>query len=694
MSRPQHPQGGTPLRNIAHHPGRSARLSTLLCLALSGAGLAIPALAQNTLPAVNVVADDVPPLRPDRQADSLQNPYRVPTSNRAGVEVFTSDDIRNLQPRDVFDLLDKATGVNITYQGRKNPFFVKERGGGSFTYVIDGVILPTVTQRILQRIPLAAIEELQVVRDSTALTLGPLINIGASGSGDGLNTGFIIIRTRQPEKDEVRVTAAVEKAVNQPTANSESLYAGKRIGGPANTSELSAHLAAFVSNFNRPSKDDWFDGQDGRAQMARAGLGNERWNVNLVGFSESGRFEMQRGINPTTGALDTSKWFYDPAQTDYQAMNSTVNWNANQSTLFTLFGTRYHQTESDASFASAATTVSNYDEGTSGLSLVHNARFGDTYLHGGYQRTHSYALGASGPTPNTRWDTRITGYAVTVEQRLLNDKLFLDLGYRRDEKSVATTDTTARMNGVDLPAAKALSLGGRWLITPVYAVNARYFDGDQGSAAGNFSLRPLPGTTLDPEQQKRKELALEGRFSPALFGQVTFFDVDIRNQKVQSSTAYTYAGQQYYYYSETNARRTGYELLVKGSLADRTTYKASWTHMTRNISSNASVTSQNPDNTYDATLSHGLGDYTLNFSVKRVDSYLGSNAGSLPVATIGGFTRVDANVIRDFRWAKADWSATLYGRNLTNRHYVTQEGPTGLYPDRGRTLGVQLTAVY
>jgi len=73
--------------------------------------------------------------RDDLQPDSFSNPYRVPTSNRSGTEVFTATDIANLKPRDVFDLLDKATGLTITYQGRKNPYFVKERGGGSFTYI-------------------------------------------------------------------------------------------------------------------------------------------------------------------------------------------------------------------------------------------------------------------------------------------------------------------------------------------------------------------------------------------------------------------------------------------------------------------------------------------------------------------------------------------------------------------------------
>ena len=666
---------------------------TLLTLSLGG----IAQAEDQSLPSVDVTAEAV---REDLKPDSFANPYRVPVSNRAGTETFTAEDIKKMQPKDVFDLLDKATGITVTYQGRKNPFFVKERGGGSFAYIIDGAVMPTVTQRILQRIPLAAIEEFKIVRDSTALTLGPLVGIGASGGGDGLTTGFIIIRTKQPQGNEVSLAVSDEKSPGQPSSHKESVFAGRRIGAPVGKDGLNGYIAGFLSDFNRPSLDTWFDGQNGHAQMAKTGFGNEKASFNLSGFEEKGRFEMQRGISPTTGALDNSKWYYDPAQTTVKTLSGTVNWNPDQVTLASAFGTHFSQIETDASFATATKSASSYDERTSGYSLRHNAKFGSTNVSLGTQSTHSWATGASGPTPNTRWGSTVQGYAATVEQALLENRLSLDAGYRRDSKHVDTTDTTVRMNNVDMPPATALSLGGRWAMTSVYALNARYFDGKQGSTGSNFSLLPTPGTTLDPEKQKRKELALESKFSPAFSSTLTWFDVMIENQKSQTSTAYTYNGAQYYYYTESNNQRSGNELLVRGSLAPRTTYKASWTHMYRNISSNASVANTNPNNLYDFSISHGWEAYTADFSIKRVDSYLGSNAagptgtGTAANVMIGGYTRIDANLIRDFNWVGAAWSATLYGRNLTNKQYVTQQGPTGLYPDRGRVLGIELRMDY
>lgn len=667
-----------------------------LLLAVAATLPAIEAMAaERTLGEVSVSGQS---WRPDLEADSLANPYRVPTSNRSGIETFSAEDIKNLRPRDIFDLLDKATGITVTYQGRKNPYFVKERGGGSFTYIIDGAILPTVTQRILQRIPLSAIEEFQVVRDATALTLAPLINIGATGGGDGLNTGFIIIRTRQPKTDEVSLTVSGEKSINQPSANQESLYGGKRFGAPVGDKELSGYVAGFASALRRPSKQDWFDGQNGDAKMGSAGIGNEHFALNAIVYDETGRFEMQRGVSPVNGALDTSRWFYDPINTTVQALSGTANWSPEQTTLASLFSTRYGQKETDGTFTSAPQpAASDYYEGTSGFSLRHNARFGNTYLNLGAQNTHSWALGTSSGfgSLSQRWDSTVSGYAVTVEQRLFNERLFLDAGYRHDNKHVNTTDTTDKMKNVDLPPAKAISLGGRWLITPLYALNGRYFDGDQGSANGNFSLQPLPGSKLDAEKQKRWELAIDGNFSPLLHGTATWFDVNVKNQKIQSTTAYTYNNSQFYYYSQADSHRSGYELLLRGNFAQRSSYKASWTHLTRNdLTSTTGLSNNqiNANNLYDISLSHGWNSYTANLSWKRVDSYYGSNAGTATPVMVGGYARVDANLIRDFRWNSTQLSATLFGRNLNNNHYSTQQGPSGLYPDRGRTLGVEVRA--
>lgn len=49
--------------------------------------------------------------RADLDPDSITNLYRVEASARFSTEVFNREDIQNLKPSDVYDLLDKAVSA-------------------------------------------------------------------------------------------------------------------------------------------------------------------------------------------------------------------------------------------------------------------------------------------------------------------------------------------------------------------------------------------------------------------------------------------------------------------------------------------------------------------------------------------------------------------------------------------------------
>ncbi|MDD2759283.1 MAG: TonB-dependent receptor plug domain-containing protein [Methylomonas sp.] len=670
--------------------------------------------ADTALPSIEVVGDaEDKETREDLKPESIKNRYRVPLSNRAGVETFTVKEIEALKPKDVFDLLDKATGMTVTYQGRRNPFFVKERGGGSFTYIINGAILPTVTQRILQKIPLKAIEELQVVRDATALTLGPLVNIGASGSGDGLNTGFIIIRTRQPKKDEFSLTGAVEQADGQPVANKESLLLGKRLSYQG----VEGYVGGLGSRLDKPSEPEWFDGQNADAGMVSSGLEYGILKLDFMAYADTGRFEMQRAAaGLATAATNQMKWYYDPIDTAVFSLDGALNWDENHSSLFSLFQTSFNQTENSTNFPpysnaiKAADNFSYYWEKTQGWSFRHHMKYDGTILQLGAQQTRSMAQGSSGSNANTKWDTEVLGFGATLEQRLFDERLSLDAGIRRDSKH-ATTSTAALNNAnsnVDMPAATALSFGGRWQVTPTYALNARYFNGDQGTQ-GDLNIQSKTGT-LHPEKQQRMEFGIEAKFMPQFIPSLTWFDVKIDNQKSQTSTTYSLYGNTYYYYTESNNRREGLELMIRGSFGEHSRYKVGWTHMTSNISSNASVANTNANDLINFSVEQDWGPYILNASMKHVGAYDGGGPGAGGPGgsfaadqqwhTIGNYTRVDANVSREFILGPSDLGglqigqttlkATLYAQNLGNVHYMT------IYPwqDRGRILGAEISINY
>ncbi|MBM9615532.1 TonB-dependent receptor plug domain-containing protein [Desulfobulbus rhabdoformis] len=681
----------------------ASQLATTLILAATSPALANDAAATappRQLEAI-VIEDNSEQQREDLKADSPTNLYRVEASARFGTEVFTKEDIRALKPNNVFDLLEKAAGVNLIYQGRRSPYIVEERGGGTFTYIIDGAVLPSSANRILYKFPVAAIEEMQVVRGATALTLGPSIPIGASNSGSGLNTGFVIIRTKQPKKTEGVLTVSAEKAAGgHPIESSESLYVGTRFGeadGESPARPLQGYIAGLLANMDRPSQDSWFDGRSNTGGMASAGFTYGKFNLNMMAYKDSGTMEMQRGVS-TDGSLMAQKWWYDPLETELYTSDMALQWTPNQTTLFNIFKVEYEQTEHDGTFGSSTATLREFSEETSGFGLRHNARFGNTLLQAGWQMFNSQGFGPNLSSAYNRYDTTINGWSLSVEQKLFNERLVLDAGYRQDQKHIDYSSKSAASDGannnVDMAPAKIYALGARYQLNDMFTLNGRYYYGDQGTS-DDFALRSL-GDDLEAERQERIELALEANLVSWFRPTLTYFDIDTENAKTASTSTYEVDGETYYYYTQSDERRRGLELMIKGQLFENTSYSFSWTRMLDAETTSNGITSDaiglsTPENMFGLTLSHTWQPYRFNLSIKQVDQWTQTSSpkGTYNVDGIGDYTRIDANIQRDFLLGDTLLTATLFGRNLGDEHYSTRY-VTGYYPDRGRTVGLEL----
>ena len=638
-------------------------------------------------------------IRKDLDPESPTNPYRMEASARVGSEVFNQADIKDLQPKDLNDLLDKAVGLNVTYQGRRSPYFISQRGGGSFTYIIDGAVLPPSTNRILFRIPLSAIEELKIVRGSTSLTLGPSIPIGASGSGSGLNTGYIIIRTKRPRKTEAALTASVEKGTGgHPAETRESLYAGTRV---ETSSGLEGHIEGLIAKMDRPSKDTWFDGQSSEGGMAGTGFTAGKFSFNMMAYHDSGRFEMQRGVT-VDGVRSDVKWYYDPLKTTVYTGDMCMEWSPTQTTLFNLFQTRYEQEEHNDSFVSTATTVRQYKEETEGVGLRHNARFGDTLFQLGGQYSNSTGYGPNTNNKYNKYDTTVTGWSASVEQNLFGGRLTLDGGYREDTKHIDNASTSETNddanNDVDMAPSKIFALGSHYRITDMFAVDGRYFHGEQGTS-GDFDMRAETGE-LHREKQDRVEVSFSADVASWAKPVLTWFSVDTENAKSATNTTYDLDGGTYYYYTESDELRRGLELMIDGNIGKNTSYKLSWTRMldiesTKDGETTDAIGVSNPENLYSVALKHRWNAYTANLSVKKVDKWTDTSSamGLAKSGGLGDYTSVDANIQRDFIIRDFQLNVTLYGRNLTDENYATRY-VTGFYADRGCIVGTEVALKY
>lgn len=637
--------------------------------------------------------------REDLAPDSLTNLYRTEKSAKAGTEIFTPEDIKNIQPKDINDLLNTAVGLNVTYQGRRSPYLVSQRGGGSCTYILDGAVLPPSSNRILYKIPMSAIEEIKVVRGSTSLTLGPSIPIGASGSGSGLNTGYIIIRTKRPEKTEAVLKASIEKGTGgHPTAHKESVFLGTE---GTFFSSLEGYFGGLIANMDKPSKDTWFDGQDSRGEMGVTGFRAGKFSLNMMTYHDSGCFEMQRGIDED-GIRSDVKWYYDPLKTTVYSGDMAMAWTSHHITLLNSFHTRYEQAEHNESFVSDTASMREYEEKTKGLGLRHHARFGGTLFQIGAQMSNSTGFGPNTKNKYNKYDTTVTGWSGSLEQRLFSGRLVIDGGYREDTKHIDNSSTSDEHNDVqsdvDMSPSKVFAIGSHYIITNMFTFDGRFFHGEQGTS-GDFDIRAETGT-LHHEKQDRIELTVSANPAPYVKPALTWFSVDMKNKKSATSATYETDTGTYYYYTESDELRRGLELMVSGSIGKGTSYKASWTHMLDSKSTEDGVTTDslgtsNPENLYTLILTQKWLAYRANLSIKTVTEWEKSSSprGTAEGLELGDYTRVDINIQRDFTIKDLMLNITLYGRNIAAENYATRY-VTGYYYDRGCILGTEITLRY
>lgn len=638
--------------------------------------------------------------REDLKLSSTKNLYRVEKTAQFGTEVITQEEIKAQNPKDIFDLLNKTAGLDVTYQGRKHPYFVNMRGGGNITYILDGAILTGTADRILVKLPMSAIEEIQIVKSSTSLTLAPSIDIGASNSGSGNSIGFIIIRTKQPKKTEGVISTYYEKSESHPSANGQNIYAGTTF---AKSDDLSGFVGGMVSRYDRPSNNEWFDGSDAKSGMINAGFTYNKLKMNLMGYKDEGMFEFQKGVDKT-GAISTVEWYYDPLKTTILSLDGNYAWNENQITLFSLSNSEYKHTE-------YTPNAKDYEEKTKTYSLRHNMTFDDTLIQLGGQITNSKGNGSNLSYSYNSYDTSVYGGAISIEQGLFDNSLILNAGYRIDQKKIDHSTSAKNQtsynnlkdanNNSDLPEAKVLALGAMYNFDNIHSLSVRYLKANEGG--GDFDLITNDGSELHEEKQDRFEVGIEGKYSKAFNPMITYFDVDIKNEKsvaTDSSGNTLYytdsSGNEYYYYNEEDTRRKGLEFAIKGTINGATTYKLSYTRMLDNTTDNEdSIGINTPRDLYTAMISHTWDSYTFNVSAKKVSDYTSSSSamGTSTNGDLGDYIRVDANVSKDFKIFNFDSIFKLYGRNITDENYATRY-TTGYYYDRGRVIGAELSLLF
>ena len=598
----------------------------------------------------------------------------VPQSGEAGTQTITRKDIEAMHPKDMIDVIEQGLGVTATFQGRKNLNSFQIRGNGSLGLIIDGIYIPqTQSGRELANFPLEVVESVQIVRDPTMLTLGP---VSAFTSTQGSpNGGFIVIKTRKPTKAETEVKASYGTYQTY----SFNTYHGEKLGN-----------SYFVADFNRyhtAGKDDWNNDASSSSLYLKGGYADEGLTSNLSLFYDTGSRNFQRGVT-NTGAMSTSLWGYDPLKSLMLSFDINRLWDKAHITSFSYgFSKTWDDMHSDTTTAKGSTFPERDYLREFNLSHTIISDSGKNTLKFGNQTILWHTPTGELYYAGTERKEEVYGYYISDEQKV-NDKLTFDASARIDRKHISkgidkynpSGTSTQAISDMWMNNATSYALGAAYKLDSVYKLSTRVAYSRQPADA---FMSTVNNASLDPEVRFKYELGINADYSKNLHAGLTLFQHNIDDYKIVDHTVGTDPNI-VNVYTAADVKQHGMELSLDGKLADRLKYYLSYSYIrSDNVSDNATM----PHNVYSLRLTHNGKVFDTNLTLRTVDSYKNAIKATknAPIVSLGGYTRVDLNFSK---MLNPETKVTIYGRNITDQRYVSTYN-SGYYYDVGAVYGVE-----
>ena len=666
---------------------------------------AAPALAEeinddNAIVVTGVLGNDDTPI----------NPVRLPQSARISSQTMTEEDVEKRQARDIYDLLNYGTGIFTTTSGKKAPANLNIRGDGNYAFIIDGAYVPPqLASRILQTIPAAAIEEVRIVRTSTALTVNPLVGILAPSGAP--NNGFIVVRTRKP-KETMALIGIQGGSFNTVGGNAQ-------VGTTFNVDGADAYVHAIGAAYSTDGPKDFNLDKHYQTIGLKGGIDTGAFALDLSVLKSWAGYGIVRGNSKLRPNTEDDVWRIDPIDSLIATANGTVRWNEQNTTLLTLAYTKsvgdFVTSDRLASGAVANTLVRDNDNSFWNASVRHNLFLGDTKLQAGADYIHWKNPSGQYYYEGIPREEKVTGLFLQGDQALLSGRLNIDLGGRLDRVEIvrgidyflAGRGPNANVRIIrdeKLPRAKFFSAGASLKLSANWLLNARYGYSRQGPRTGVVLANP--SVPLKGESRSKWEVGFEGQFAEWLRPSVNAFFVKTKNE-VQPVTYAVVSGEQVGLYANTDSKRTGAEAIVQGRWGGDENgggYRASVTHYFDVLDPSGLLARTQPDTVAELTLDQSFRDWRIAGAAKYVAGYESNaftrcSAPNLncvapaiisPFLPLGDYTNIDFNISRNFSMNGSAMRITASVKNLLNESYETTIG----YPSIGQQFGLELTAAF
>lgn len=649
-------------------------------LATTAPAIASETADDNTIVVTGVLAND----------DTPVNPVRLPQSARISSQTMTGEDVDKLQARDVYDLLNYGTGVFTVTSGKKAPATLNIRGDSNFAFIIDGAYVPQLlASRILQTIPADAIDEVRIVRTSTALTVNPLVGV-ANPSG-AANNGFIVVRTKTPEKTEASIRLF--------GGSFDTLGANARAGTTFGVGGLTGYVQAIGADYTTDGPAGFNLDKTYRTAGLKAGI--EAGIVSLdLGYMKSwSSYGIVRGNAKLRPSSQTPIWRFDPIDSSVATANATIRWDSRNTTLLTAAYTDSKGKFVTADALSSAVTIRDNDNSFFNAALRHNLFLGGTKFQVGADYIHWQNPTGQYYYEGIAREEKVTGLFVQADQALLGGRLSVDLGGRLDRVEIVRgidyfnpgRQPNANVRTIineKLPYAKFVSAGASYSLTGGWLLNVRYAFSSQAPRTGVALANPA--TPLKGEKRNKFEVGVEGRLFDWLRPSANFFWIRTRNEVTPISYAVV-AGEQVGLYGNTDSKRTGMEAVLAGRWGGKGAqggYRASMTHYFNVLDPSGLLARTQPRTVAELTVDQSYGAWRVSGAAKYVSAYE-SNAFTAcaapnlnctspliasPFLPLGDYAAIDLALSREVELGGQSLRITASVKNLTDDNYETSIG--------------------
>lgn len=595
--------------------------------------------------------------------------YSQPKSFENNTQTFTRKDFQAMPVNNAYEMLDYATGAFVQTQGRKSPYFASIRAGSNLGIIIDGTYLPApAASKVLMRLPITAIDSMKIVRDASALNLGPLTSI-VGPMTSSRTEGFIVIQTlsafKRP-KTEIHTQIAS--------------YGQVGIDGTASI-QLTENIAArgVLGTKRKVGPSGYANGYESESGLWKIEGYQDKldWQVNF--FHADGEQKLQRGA--LHSGVSDAKWAYDPMSVRMINSQAGYHWNEHNTTA-----ARFSYTESHADLQQYSYSKPNaYNEEKtvehfSNFDLNHSYKKDSNTLRVGYNWMHYH--NPTGMLYYPGFERKETIQSLYLQDEYRANQFSLDFGMRADQRNIEKGyeqigNKKKIISNVELDPLLTAAFGGSYMLEMGDLITLRSLYTEQQP----LSVYTVNNSALPKEKRLRLELGWKKAWHPLFNTTLTGFkerleDAAYINSQIADPEN---AGEKLNVYGAGTWENQGVEIELKGSKGAYG-YLIGLSYVEPGDTPSGVVNV--PKELVRAQVYYHDVDWSVDVGARSMDEFVSANKAGMGYA--GGFVTYDARIGRNLKAFGSEHKISVFAKNFTDEKYETVYG----FASEGATYGV------